>query len=250
MNKTLSHSLASALALGTFAAAQRAEAIDLEGALGAGAKLGKAATLSDKDVIASANEACAYMDKQNKIAPPGSAYGARLAKIVKGLEGEDGLRLNFKVYQNPDINAWAMANGCVRFYSGLLDKATDDEVRGVIGHEIGHVKLGHTKSKMKTALLAAGAREGVAASGDNKAASVAQSNLGGLAETVVNSQFSQKEESAADEYGYRFMVKHKYDPQAMVTMFRKLPGKGGLTSSHPGSEQRAQKIEKLIKKGS
>jgi len=223
-------------------------AIDLGGALGAGAKLGKAATLSDKEVADSANEACAYMDKHNKLAAPGSKYAARLAKITSGLQGEDGLKLNFKVYQTPEINAWAMANGCVRVYTGLLDKATDDEVRGVIGHEIGHVKLGHSKAKMRTALLAAGAREGAAATG-GKVGSVAQSQLGGVAEAVVNSQFSQKEESAADEYGYRFMVRHKYDPQAMVTMFRKLPGKGGLTSSHPGSEARAKKIEQLIKKG-
>jgi len=237
-----------ALAAAGVLAAGAASAIDLGGALGAGAKLGKAATLSDKDVIESANEACAYMDKSSKIAPAGSKYAARLAKITKGLEREDGLSLNFKVYQKAEVNAWAMANGCVRVYTGLLDIASDDEVRGVIGHEIGHVKLGHTKAKMKTALLTSGAREGLAASG-NKAGSIAQSQLGGIAESVINAQFSQKEESAADEYGYHFMIKNKYDPKAMVTMFRKLPGKGGLTSSHPGSEARATKIEQLIKKG-
>ena len=231
------------------ALASPAAAIDLSGALGAGAKLGKAATLSDTEVVASANDACANMDKHNKIAAAGNKYTARLAKVTQGLQGEDGLSLNFKVYQTPEINAWAMANGCVRVYTGLLDKASDDEVRGVIGHEIGHVKLGHTKAKTKTALLAAGARESVAASGNSKASALAQSQLGGLAEAVVNSQFSQKEESAADEYGYRFMVKHKYNPQAMVSMFRKLPGSGGLTATHPGSEARAQNIEKLIKKG-
>ncbi len=249
MQKISDFPLAAGLAAAAVAFASPVAAIDLAGALGAGAKLGKAATLSDRDVIESANEACAYMDKKNKIASAGSKYAARLSKITQGLRNEDGLSLNFKVYETPQINAWAMANGCVRVYTGLLDKATDDEVRGVIGHEVGHVKLGHTKAKTKTALLAAGAREGVAASGNNKASTLAQSQLGGLAEAVVNSQFSQKEESAADEYGYRFMVKHKYDPQAMVSMFRKLPGSGGLTSTHPGSEARAQHIEKLIKEG-
>ena len=50
-------------------------------------------------------------------------------------------------------------------------------------------------------------------------------------------------------YGYHFMVKHKYDPHAMVTLFRKLPAGGGLMSSHPSSPDRAAKIEALIKKG-
>jgi len=248
MDSRNSASICSIVIAAAIAFAHDAQAIDLNGALGAGMKAGKAATLSDAEVIASANQACVYMDQQNKVLPTGNKYAARLAKITQGLQNEDGLSLSFKVYQNPEMNAWAMANGCVRVYTGLLDKATDDEVRGVLGHEIGHAKLGHTKAKMKTALLASAAREGAAATGGN-AGKIAQSQLGGVAEAVVNSQFSQKEESAADEYGYRFMVKHKYDPNAMVTMFRKLPGKGGLTSSHPGSEARAQNIEKLIKKG-
>lgn len=225
-----------------------ASAIDLDKVLGAGKKAGKAMTLSDQEVVASANEACQYMDQENPVAAASDKYAARLAKITQGLQNEDGLNLNFKVYKTPEINAWAMANGCVRVYSGMMDAATDDEIRGVIGHEIGHVKLGHTKSKMRTALLASAGRDGLAASG-SKASAIAQGKIGDVAETVLNAQFSQKEESAADEYGYRFMVKHKYDPNAMVTMFKKVPSQGGMTSSHPGSEARASKIEKLIKQG-
>ena len=50
-----------------------------------------------------------------------------------------------------DVNAWAMANGCVRVYSGLMDMMNDNEVRGVVGHEMGHVALGHTKKAMQVA---------------------------------------------------------------------------------------------------
>ncbi len=35
-----------------------------------------------------------------------------------------------------DVNAFAMANGCIRVYSGLMDMMTDNEVEAVIGHEI------------------------------------------------------------------------------------------------------------------
>jgi len=248
MRKSL-FSLITVLSAACVTVAMPVAAIDLGGALGAGSKLGKAATLSDKDISDSAAQACAFEDQRNKIAPAGSKYAVRLAKIAEGLQNEDGLSLDFKVYETPAVNAWAMPNGCVRVYTGLLDKATDDEVRGVIGHEIGHVKLGHSKAKLKTALLASAAREGAAASGNGKVSALAGSQLGGLVEAVVNSQFSQKEESEADEYGYHFMVRHKYDATAMVTLFRKLPGSGGLTSTHPGSEARAQNIEKLIKKG-
>lgn len=238
-----------ALTLMLAVVATSASAVDLGRTLSAGSKLTKGATLSQQEVKQNAAQACAYMDQTNKVAPAGSPYAKRLATITKGLNNEDGLQLDFKAYLVPDVNAFAMANGCVRVFAGLMDQFSDDEVRGVIGHEIGHVKLGHSLSKMRTALLTAGAREGVAASGKGRASEIAASQLGGLAESVVNSQFSQKEELAADEYGYHFMVRHKYDPNAMVSMFKKLGGSGGLVSSHPASPKRVKNIESLIAKG-
>lgn len=236
-----------ALALACFAAGN-ASAIDLKSLAGTGMKAGQALTLSDADVAKAADQACAYMDKDNKIAPANSPYAQRLAKITQGLANEDGLNLNFKVYLTEDVNAWAMANGCVRVYSGLMDMASDDEVRGVIGHEIGHVKLGHSKTKMRTAMLTSAGRDTLAASGNANVADLTQGQLGELAEGFVNAQFSQKEESAADEYGYRFMKRHSYDPAALASMFRKLSSEGGLMSSHPGSEARAGRIDAMIKK--
>ena len=209
--------------------------------------LSKALMLSDDEVIAASAEACQYMDQENPIAAANDKYSQRLANIVQGLDNEDGMKLNFKVYLTSEVNAFAMANGCVRVYSGLMDMASDDEIRGVIGHEIGHVKLGHSKAKQKTALMTSAARDGVAMNG--KAAALAQGQIGEMAEAVVNAQFSQKEETAADEYGYRFMVKHRYEPRAMISLFKKMPATGGLTSSHPASEARARNIERLIKKG-
>lgn len=229
-------------------AAGEAVAIDFGKALGSGANAAKGLSLSDDDVRAQADQACAWMDEHNKVAPPSDPYAKRLAKLTEGVSSEDGIALNYKVYLVRDINAFAMANGCVRVFAGLMDKASDDEIRGVLGHEIGHAKLGHTKAKMRTALMTSAAREGVAATG-GKAGVIASSELGGLAEAFVNAQFSQKEEGEADKYGYAFMVKHKYDPNAMVSMLKKLPAGGGLLSSHPSSPERAKKIEALVARG-
>ncbi len=223
-------------------------AIDFGNALGAGTSAVKGATLSDADVKAQADQACDWLDTHNKVAPAGNKYAARLQKITAGLNNEDGIALSYKAYLVTDVNAFAMANGCVRVFAGLMDIATDDEIRSVIGHEIGHAKLGHTKAKMKAMLMTSAARQGVAASG-GKAGALAASELGGFAEGIVNAQFSQKEESEADVYGYQFMVKHKYDTHAMVSMLKKLPAGGGLMSSHPSSPDRAAKIDTMIKKG-
>lgn len=237
-----------AVALATTLVTGFAGAIDLGNALGSGTKAAKGMSLSDDDVRAAADQACEWSDAHNKVAPASDKYAKRLAKLTAGLSSEDGIKLGFKAYLVRDVNAFAMANGCVRVMAGLMDIASDDEIRAVIGHEIGHAKLGHTKAKMRTALMTSAAREGVAATG-GKAGAIASSELGGLAEAFVNAQFSQKEESEADKYGYAFMLKHKYDPNAMVSMLKKLPAGGGLLSSHPSSPERAKKIEALVAKG-
>jgi putative metalloprotease len=238
----------STLCLLTVLCAGNASALDIKGLANTGLKAGKALTLSDQEVSAAADQACEYMDRNNSLAPASDAYSQRLAKITEGLASEDGLNLSFKVYRTEEVNAWAMANGCVRVYSGLMDMASDDEVRGVIGHEIGHVKLGHSKSRMRTGLLASAGRDGLAASGNTNLAELSQGELGELAEGFINAQFSQREESVADEYGYRFMKRHSYDPAALASMFRKLASDGGLMSSHPGSEARAARIDSMIRK--
>ncbi len=105
----------------------------------------KAATLSDADVKALSNNACKQMDSENQLAGSKSKYTKRLSKIAKALGNNiDGTPVSYKVYMTSDINAWAMANGCVRVYSGLMDLMTDNEIEGVLGHELGHVSLGHS----------------------------------------------------------------------------------------------------------
>jgi len=224
--------------------------INLDSALGAGNDLMKAATLSDADVKTLSAAASKAQDKQSKVASPSNPYSRRLAKITRGISNEDGLKLNFKVYLTKDVNAFAMADGTVRVYSGLMDKMTDDEVRYVIGHEIGHVKLGHSKKAMQTAYATSAARKVAVASGNGVAAGLSESALGNLAEAVINAQFSQSQESAADAYSIGFMKRHHYNPHAASSALHKLAALYGndssLLSSHPAPEERASKVEKLI----
>ena len=151
----------------------------------------KAMTLSDGDVVTLSNESCQAMDAQNKIAPANSKYTQRLNKVIANMPKDiDGKKAVYKVYLTQDVNAWAMANGCIRVYSGLMDLMNDDELRGVIGHEIGHVALGHSKARMQTAYAASAART-IAGNSGGAIAALSRSQAGDLAEKVINAQFSQ-----------------------------------------------------------
>ncbi|TDF63656.1 M48 family metalloprotease [Cupriavidus sp. L7L] len=227
---------------------------NIDGMVSAGSSLAKAATLSDADVKSLSDQACAESDKTNRIAGANTTYGKRLAKIMSGLNGSNVPNVNAKVYMTKDVNAWAMANGCVRVYSGLMDMMTDDEVRGVLGHELGHVALGHTKKAMQVAYTATAARGAAASAGNGAVAALSSSQLGELGEKLVNAQFSQSQESAADDYSFDLLTKNKANTRGLVTAFQKLArldgGKSSMFSSHPGSDDRARHMEERIRKAS
>ncbi|SAK70857.1 peptidase M48, Ste24p [Caballeronia temeraria] len=213
----------------------------------------QALSLSDSDVRTLSDKSCAELDKENKIAPANSPYTQRLNKISKQLgDNINGVPVNYKVYVTKDVNAWAMANGCVRVYSGLMDLMNDDEVRGVVGHEMGHVALGHTKKAMQVAYATSAART-VASSAGGVVGSLSASQLGDLSEKFVNAQFSQSQETAADDYSFDSQKKKGYDPKGLVTAFQKLAnidgGQSSMLSSHPASPARAKHIQDRIASG-
>ena len=94
-------------------------------------------------------ESVDWMDKNNPVADEKDPYTVRLRKLTKGITEADGIPLNFKVYKVTDVNAFACPDGSVRVFSALMDVMDDDELLGVIGHEIGHVTLHHSKNAFK-----------------------------------------------------------------------------------------------------
>lgn len=239
-----------ALSIGvTLTGCSNMETDDLVG-IGMGAF--KAATFSDEDARQMANDACQQMDSQAKIAPAGNTYAKRLNAISNALGHEiDGVPLNYKVYLTEDVNAWAMANGCIRVYSGIMDVMNDNEVAGILGHEIGHVALGHSKKRMQMAYSTSIARSAAASqTGSAAVSALSQTQLGELGEAFINAQFSQSQETAADNYSFEHLTKRNVKREGLVTAFEKLAkmdgGSGSVMSSHPGSNKRAENMRNRL----
>ena len=219
--------------------------------LEAGKDLSKSESITDEELKGYFDQMSQDMDRRNRIAATGTPYATRLAKLISGLARYDGLSLNFKAYLTPQVNAFAMANGTIRIYSGLMDKFTDDEIRYVIGHEIGHVKRGHTKARIQNALRTSALRNAVAAQG-GKAGALAESQLGDLFEKSIRAQHSQGNEREADDYSMQFMKKNKYAPQACVTALDKLAAMSGGSgepqwlATHPSPQERAKRMRAQV----
>lgn len=232
---------------------------NLRKAVSGAAKAVKAVTLTDEQMTEYVKEYIDWMDTHNQVCDENSPYTQRLKKLTEGLGDADGIPLNFKVYYVTDVNAFACADGSVRVFSSLMDIMTDEELLGVIGHEIGHVAHRDSKNGFRTALLTSALKDGISSQG-GKAAALTDSQLGDLSEALVNATYSQKQEREADDYGYEFLKKAGKNPWAMALSFRRLKAMqeeagaqkssklNQLFSTHPDLDTRIERMEERATK--
>jgi putative metalloprotease len=126
-----------------------------------------------------------------------------------------------------------------------MDMLNNGELRFVIGHEMGHVVKNHIKKKIQLGYAASAVRKAVA-SQNSTAGEVARSVAGGVAESLLNAQFSQLEEKEADDYGLLFLKREKFSTPDAVSALRKIAklSKGhSFLSSHPDPAKRADRLQ-------
>ena len=225
--------------------------------IGSGAlKAAKALTLSDADMAAYCKQSVEWMDAHNPVLPDNNPYTQRLKRLTEGITDADGIPLNFKVYDVVDVNAFACPDGSVRVFSSLMDIMTDDELLGIIGHEIGHVVKRHSKNAFKHELMTGAVKDALAAS-NGTLAKLSESQLGDLSASLIGAKYSQKQEKEADNCGYDFLVAHGKNPWGMVMAFEKfLNMESGaqssyinkMFSSHPDTKSRIEAMTKRCNK--
>ncbi len=222
--------------------------------LGAAGDLAKGFSITDEEVKLMASNFAKQSDGENKVAPASSIYAKRLAKLTSKLVNYDGMKLDYKVYMSDTVNAFAMADGTVRVYSGLMDLMSDDELRFVIGHEIGHVKLGHSASSIKTAYQSSALVKGATAvaansKGGSAVLNIAGDQLKGIFQKALTSAHSRGQESDSDAYSVKFMKANKIPTKAASSALLKLAkggsGGAGFLSTHPDPADRAAAVEKM-----
>lgn len=225
---------------------------NLKKALGGGLKAVQAFTLTDEQMADYVKESVDWMDTHNPVPGDDSPYTQRLNRLTEGITAVDGIPLNFKVYEVVDVNAFACPDGSVRVFSSLMDIMSDDELMGIIGHEIGHVMKHHSRKAFRNQLLTGALKDAIASTG-GKAAALTDSQLGTLGTALLDAKYSQSQEKEADDCGYDFLVANGRNPWGMVMAFEKfLDMEGGsgtkasyigkMFSSHPDTKDRIQRM--------
>ncbi len=161
---------------------------------------------------------------------------------------------SIKIIDEPKtVNAWAMAGGKMALYTGLVNeiKPTDDELAQVLGHEIAHALAKHSAEKMSVAMASTIGVAAVGVAAENKGLALTGASL--AAALAVQKPNSRAAESEADRIGIELAAKAGYNPQAAVTLWRKMAKVGGkrppeFLSTHPAPENREKKLAALIPK--
>lgn len=184
-------------------------------------KAGQAVMITDEQLAESVKKEVAEMDRRNTVCANNNKYTQRLIRLTKGMTEADGIKLNFKVYKTTEYNAFACPDGSVRVFSALMDILNDEELLGVIGHEIGHVALRHSKKAWRSALLRSAASD-VVGSKSKTWATLSDSYLGSVTSVALSAKHSRYHETQADDYGYDFLKRCGKNPWAMGKAFKKL----------------------------
>jgi predicted Zn-dependent protease len=177
-----------------------------------------------------------------------------IAQAIKFRPNSAGWRWEVKVINDPKtVNAFCMAGGKMAIYSGMWDqlKATDDEIAMVMGHEISHALLDHTRERMSVAQASsAGAQIAGALLGVGQLGGDLLQNAAVVAIGLPNSRESEAE---ADAVGIQLAAHAGFDPHAAVTLWDKMGKLGGgrqpeFLSTHPSPENRAAKLKEMATK--
>ena len=145
------------------------------------------------------------------------------------------------------INAFCMPGGKIAFYTGIIDqlRLTDDEIAMIMGHEMAHALREHSREQLaKNQATSIGISLGAQLLGLGDIGSTA-ARLGGQ---LLSLKFSRNDESDADLVGLELAARAGYNPQAAVSLWRKMgeaTGEGGIgfLSTHPTGPSRIRQLE-------
>ena len=165
----------------------------------------------------------------------------------------------FKVIEDKDVNAFSLPGGRIYVNSGLLDLViSDDELAGVLAHEIAHAAHHHltrlirkqTSVDKYVALIAvAGILANMRGRDLNNLLMGAQ-----MIRTGQISSYTQQAERDADRVAVAYMVKSNYNPEGLLSFMRKLEDKHaenptlplGIFQTHPAPYRRVTAIAQAM----
>jgi len=211
-------------------------------------KIYHAMHMSDEEMAEKVRGLMEYEDSQNIVCDEYNPYTIRLRRITKNMQPDNCLPINFKVYYDEStVNAFAAPDGSIRVYSALMDMLDDDELYGVLSHEIGHIVKKHTKNNyIKSVKLSVFDSDPI----------ISKLVFYRISSSFLEAHYSQEQEMEADIFACYYMIKKGVPPCSLIEAFDTMwkfflenePSyrDGGILSTHPGFDERIKYLSSSL----
>ena len=208
----------------------------------------EAGIISTKQEISIGESAARQVEKQYKLVedPVLQARVQRIGEKIAAVSSRPNLPYTFKVLDDEDVNAFALPGGFIYLFKGLTDyMVTDDELAGIISHEVTHAARRHSMAQLEKTLGMA-VLMGAAFGGDGISLQMA-------ALSAITAGYSREDERMADRLGFEQSLQAGYNPYGMLVGLLKLerrePGReSDLFSDHPENRERIRLIREQLAK--
>jgi len=188
--------------------------------------------------------------------PEVERYIDRIARRILAATGPLSYDYRFFVVDEDQLNAFAVPGGSIYLFTGLIERAkSTDELAGVLGHEIVHIKGRHMArssgpdaisvlSLLATVLLARSGSGGAAAGIVGQAVSATR-----------QAAYSRQLEMESDTLGTRYMAAAGFDPRGTLAFLKTMEQERQLNPidvpayilSHPLTQERVANAELVVK---
>jgi beta-barrel assembly-enhancing protease len=181
--------------------------------------------IKDKEIVAKVDSILSQICKKNKI---------------------DRKKIKFHVLKKDEVNAFALPANRLIIFSGLIDACeNEEELAGVMGHELAHIEKQHVMKKLVKEI--------------GLSVLVSMSTGGGgdavreAARLLSSSAFDRNLEREADRTSVDYLVNAEIDPEPFANFLYRLSTEGpslpkqlSWLNTHPDSEERAKLIIEYI----
>ncbi|MBK6609752.1 MAG: M48 family metalloprotease [Sphingobacteriales bacterium] len=151
------------------------------------------------------------------------------------------------------VNAFALPGGQIFITVALLSRLTsEDELAGVLGHEIGHVIGRHSAEHMAQSELMQGLVQATQVATYDPNNPMGSAQIAQYVGQMINMKYGREDELESDKFGVKYMYQASYNPEALIKVMEILKQASGggqrdeFMSSHPSPDNRMEQIRHHI----
>jgi predicted Zn-dependent protease len=192
--------------------------------------------------------ATAFQEMKQKTPPSQngkqSSYVRCVANAVTAAMPGPARAWEVQLFEDKQVNAFALPGGKIGVYTGLLKVATtQDQLAAVIGHEVSHVIAGHSAARVSNQMATQVGVEALSAF-----TGYDPQMIGMGANLLVILPFSRGDETEADLLGMDAMARAGFDPAQAITLWQNMERAGGeappeILSTHPSNSTRIHDLQ-------